>query len=149
MLQKKLLLISIVTFLFIVIFHFFALKHNWYWSIRWIDIPAHIVGGFWVSITALLVSLKIRHINKINGYRKKAIMVMLCSVLIVAVFWEIFELIFKITSLHNVGYWKDTLDDIFNTFVGGAIGLLYFIKKKKAENLIANKNITHDFVVIL
>ena len=74
---------------------------------------------------------------------------MLCSVLIVAVFWEIFELIFKITSLHNVGYWKDTLDDIFNTFVGGAIGLLYFIKKKKAENLIANKNITHDFVVIL
>ena len=149
MLQKKLLLISVATFLFIAFFHFFALKYNWYWTVRWIDIPAHLVGGFWVSVTALLVALKIRHIDKINDYRKKAVLVMLCSVLFVAIFWEIFELIFKFTSLHNAGYWKDTLSDVFNTFVGGVIGLLYFIKNKKTENLMANKNIAHDFVVIL
>jgi ABC-type enterochelin transport system permease subunit len=139
MLKKKLLLISILTILFIAIFHYFALKNSWYWTFRWLDIPVHVVGGFWVSLTVLWICLKIKHIDSINGYKKKALIVMLSSVLIVAIFWEIFELVSGVTSLHNVGYWQDSLSDISNSFVGGIIAFLYFIKNKKAKNILISK----------
>ena len=149
MLKKKLLLISIITIILIGIFHFLALKYSWYWSFRWIDIPMHIIGGFWVSITVLWVSLKIGHIESINGYKKKALLVILGSVLIVAIFWELFELIFKITSLHDIGYWKDSLCDILNTFIGGVVGFLYFTKNKKAKRpAIIDRKVRNNFAVI-
>src|ERR1035437_330704 len=93
---RKLLLISLFTILFIAVFHYFAIKYSWYWKYRWIDIPVHLVGGFWVSLTALWICLKIKHIDNIFGYKKKALIVMLSSVLIVGIFWELFELIFHI-----------------------------------------------------
>jgi len=139
MLKKKLLLISILTILFIAIFHYFALKNSWYWTFRWLDIPVHIVGGFWVSLTVLWICLKIKHIDSINGYKKKALIAMLSSVLIVAIFWEIFELISGVTSLHSIGYWQDSLSDISNSFVGGIIAFLYFIKNKKAKKILIEK----------
>ena len=131
MLKNKLLLISVLTILFIAIFHYFSLKYSWYWTYRWLDIPVHIVGGFWVSLSALWVSLHVSHIDSIYGYKKKALFVMLSSVLIVAILWELFELIFNVTSLQSVGYWQDSLSDIINGFVGGIISFLYFIKNKK------------------
>src|SRR3989344_7192631 len=107
MLNKKLLIISLLTILLIAIFHFFSLRYSWYWTYRWLDIPVHIIGGFWVSLTVLWISLKIKHIDNIFGYKKKALLVMLGSVLILGIFWEIFELIFKITSINNAGYFQD------------------------------------------
>lgn len=149
MLQKKLLTISFLTILSILIFHYFALRYSWYWTIRWLDTPVHIVGGFWVSVTALWVSLKSGYIKDIRGYKSKTLLAMLISVLIVAVFWEIFELVFKITSLNSVGYWQDTLGDIFNTFIGGVVVFIYFVRNKKVKHLVANNNLKMDFIVVL
>ena len=95
------------------------------------------------------ILLKIRHIDNIIGYKKKALLVMLSSVLIVAFFWEMFELIFKITSLNSVGYWQDSLGDIFNSFIGGIIAFLYFIRNKKAKCLVLNNGIKNNFAVIV
>lgn len=140
MLKKKLLIISLLTISFIFIFHYFSLKYSWYWTYRWLDIPVHILGGFWAALTALWISLKINHIESIFGYKKKALFVMLISVLIIAIFWEIFEVVFKVTFLNSKGYWPDTLSDISNSFVGGVIAFLYFIKNKPAkETLLQNK----------
>lgn len=138
-LRKKLLLISVITILFIAVFHFFALKYSWYWVYKWIDIPVHVVAGFWVSLTALLVSLKIGHIDNISGYKKKALFVMLLPVLVVAIFWEVFELIFKVTSLNSIGYWQASIADISNSFFGGIIAFLYFIKNKKSKHTLICK----------
>jgi len=149
MIKKKLLLISLVTILFIAIFHYFATAYYWYWTYKWIDIPVHIVGGFWVSIVALLVSLEIRHIDSINGYKRKSLLVMIISALIIAFFWEIFELVFKITSLHDVSYWRDSSIDIFNSLVGSVIAFLYFTKNKKSKNHLEDKIIKNDFVIAL
>ena len=148
MLQKKLLFIAFVTILLIGIFHYFAIKYSWYWTYRWIDIPVHLVGGFWVSLTALWVALRVKHIDSILGYKKKALLVMLASVLIVAILWEIFELVFKITSLHSVGYWQDSLSDIFNSFVGGVVAFLYFIKNKKVKCPLVVTDFRYDFFVV-
>ena len=149
MLKNRLLLISIITIIFIAVFHYLALKNSWYWTVKWIDIPVHILGGFWVAITVLWISLNIKHIDSINGYKKRALLVMLIPVLVVGISWEIFELIFKITNLHDVGYWSDTLSDILNGFIGGIIAFLYFTKNKKAKSSVMDKNVAHDFVVIL
>jgi hypothetical protein len=149
MLKKKLLLVSVVTFFLIAVFHYFALKYSWYWTFRWIDIPAHIVGGFWVSLTALLISLKIKHIDNIFGYKKKALVVMFTSALVIAIFWEMYELIFKITSLHSIGYWKDSLSDILNTIIGGVLAFWYFTKNKKAKCSIMDMSLKNNFVITL
>lgn len=108
----------------------------------------HLVGGFWVSLTALWVCLKIKHIDNIFGYKNKALIVMLSSVLIVGIFWELFELIFHITNLHSVGYWSDSLSDISNGVVGGFFAFLYFIKNKSAKKcLIENKDSNLSMVI--
>jgi hypothetical protein len=137
--KKKLLLISLLTILFIAIFHYMAIKYSWYWTYKWMDIPVHIVGGFWVSLTSLWVALKIKHIDNINGYKKKALLIMLSSVFIIAILWEIFELVFKVTSLNSINYWQDTLGDIFNSFIGGVLSFLYFIKNKKTNCALITK----------
>lgn len=136
MLKNKLLLISLITILLISVFHYFSLKYSWYWTYRWLDIPMHIVGGFWVALSALWVSLHINHIDNINGYKRKSFFVMLGTVLVVAILWEIFELLFHVTSLISTGYWSDTLSDISNGVVGGIISFLYFIKNKSNKDVI-------------
>ena len=149
MLKKRLLIISLVTIMLITAFHFMSVKYNWYWTYRWLDIPVHIVAGFWVSITTLFISIKIRHIDSILGFKYKALFAMLTSVLIVAILWETFELIFKITSFHDMGYWQDSLSDIFNSFFGGVVAFLYFTKNKKAKSPIIEIAHGNNFVVIL
>lgn len=149
MLHKKLLIISFFTILLIGVFHYLSMQYSWYWIYKWIDVPIHFLGGFWFSLTSLWISLKVKHIDNILGYKKKALFVMLISVLIIAVFWELFELIFNITSIHSIGYWQDSLSDILNGFLGGMIAFLYFTKNKKAECSITENSPTHNFIVVL
>ena len=149
MLKKRLLIISLLLILFIAAFHFFALKYDWYWTYRWLDIPLHLIGGFWVSLTALWICLEIKHIDNIYEYKKKSLFIMLASVLIIAFFWEIFELIFKVTSLHSVGYWQDSVGDIVNGFVGGVIAFLFFIRSRKATHHLIEKSVIKNFGVVL
>ncbi len=145
MLKKKLLLISLITILSVAVFHCLALKYNWYWIFRWLDIPVHIVGGFWVSLTSLWISLKIKHIDSICGYRKKALLIMLISVFVVGISWEIFEVIFKINFLHDIGYWESSLKDIISGFIGGIISYLYFIQNKKTRHFIPDNKLKNNF----
>lgn len=135
MLKNKLLLISLLTIILIATFHYFSIKYSWYWTYRWFDIPVHIVGGFWVSLSALWISLHISHIDSIFAYKRKALIVMLSSVLVVAILWEIFELIFHVTSINTDIYWQDTFGDISNGFVGGIISFIYFIKNKSNKDV--------------
>ena len=64
---------------------------------------------------------------------------MLLAVLIVAIFWEIFELFFNVTSLQSINYWQDSSGDILSSFVGGIFAFLYFIKNKKAKCVLMPK----------
>lgn len=134
MLKNKLLLISFLTILFIAVFHYLSIKYSWYWTFRWLDIPVHILGGFWVSLTTIWVCLKAKHIESIYDYKKKVLFLMLVSVLSIAIFWEVFELVFGVTSLEKYGYWQDSLSDISNGFVGGIISFIYFTKNKPMKD---------------
>ena len=133
MVNKKILLISLLTILIVIIFHFFALKNDWYWRVRWIDIPAHIIGGFGVALLAVWVALKFKHINNICNYKLKSFFIILISVLSVGIFWEIFELLFRFTHFGHANYWKEFIIDVANGLIGGVIAYFYFIKYKKTK----------------
>ena len=137
--KKKLLLISFITILLLAIFHILALKFSWYWRFRWIHIFAHIAGGFWIALMSLWIALKIGHIEKITHYKKRALIVMLGSALLVGILWEVFELIFKIDLVQSIGYWPYTSIAVAGDFTGGIIAYLYFMKDKKTANILPAK----------
>ena len=147
--KNKLLSVSLVAIMAIAIFHYFAINNGWYWTFRWLDIPVHIVGGFWVSIMALWIALSIGHIKKITNYKKRAFFIMLGSALVMAILWEIFETTFKITFLHNIGYWRGSLKDIASGLAGGFVAYLYFTKNKKTYCSIFDETIKNDFIINL
>ena len=147
--KKRILFISFVTVIFIAIYQHYALKYSWFWTYKWSDIPIHIAGGFWVALTTLWICLKVKHIDNIYGYKKKSIFAMLISVLIIAILWEIFELIFRITSLADAGYWRDNLLDILNSFIGGVIALVYFLKNKKTTSHVVDLNIKSSLGIVI
>ncbi len=133
MVKKKILLISIITILLVIIFHYFALENSWYWRVRWIDIPAHLVGGFGVALFSLWLALKFNHINNICNYKPRAFLAVLVSVLAVAAVWEIFELIFKFTHFGYANYLIGAMLDIVFSLIGGVFAYLYFIKYKNTQ----------------
>jgi len=129
MLRKKLLLISLGTVLILALFHIFALELSWYYIFRWSDIPVHILGGFWVTITSFWLFLKHRRADTTLNTRT-SISIVFISVLVIGVLWEIFELASGNTSISVRNYWPDTFTDVASGFIGGVVAGIYFSKLK-------------------
>jgi len=140
MANKKILFISLATIFIVIIFHFFALQNSWYWRVRWIDIPVHIIGGFGVALLSVWIALKFKHINNICNYKIKSFLIIFVSVLSVGIFWEIFELIIRFTHFGRANYWEESLVDVINGLIGGVIAYFYFIKYKKTKCYLALKD---------
>jgi hypothetical protein len=133
MVKKRLLLISLVTILIIFVLHYFAFKYSWYWNLRWFHIMMHLLGGFWITITAFWVSVRFNHIDTIVRYKERAFVIMVISVFIIGISWEAFELLSGMTSIHDFEYLNGFWDDLAGNFIGGIFGFFYFLKKKKCK----------------
>jgi hypothetical protein len=93
---------------------------NLYSDVWWLDIPMHVLGGFGVaSLAAAVFSYKKSRIS----YKK-----IIIAYLIVAVMWELYEVIHDFIVLREWGGWVDTISDVCNGFVGATISYL-LIKK--------------------
>ena len=147
--NKKLFIISFFCIIIVAIFHFFSLENSWYWTYKWIDIPVHIFAGLGIALMALWISLKVKHIDNILGYKRKALLIILLTVLLFAVCWEIYELIFKATSINYIGYWRDSISDVCGSLVGGIIAFMYFTKRKRANRSLSELKHLNNFVVNL
>lgn len=97
----------------------FAPSHLYY-EIPWLDIPMHVMGGFGVaSLTLSLVAY--------NG-KKISYQAMVAVFLVVAVGWELYEIIHDMI-IHKVwGGWVDTISDVINGGIGASIA--YYLLKK-------------------
>ena len=93
----------------------------------------HILGGFWISITALLISIKFNHIDTIVGHKSRAFKIVVISVIIIGVSWEIFEILSGFTSIKEGGYLNSLMNDLISNFIGGLVAYFYFIKRKRCE----------------
>ena len=52
--------------------------------------------------------------------------------LFLAIFWESFEVVAEITSIHSLGYLKDSLGDIVFTVLGGVTAFYVFRNSEKS-----------------
>lgn len=123
----------LVLILFIAIVNGLANEFSWYWRVAWLDIPMHLLGGFWVASVALWF---ISRYGK-TGFRKVSkttYLLSLFAVLTIGVLWEIFE--FKVDTLVNFSEKNsamDTASDLFFDILGGVIAIAYFGLKNKNE----------------
>lgn len=129
MFKQKIFIYSFITLVIIGIFQYLGCKYDVYIIYPWYDIPMHLLGGLWVSLSILPIYNYFLKSNYIS-----ALYLVLFTLLFMTISWEIFELTSGITSLADHGYWPDTLGDIFNGFVGGIIGYFLYLKDQKLNN---------------
>lgn len=145
MFKQKIFITSFLVLVIVAIFHYIGIKYYLYWTVKWYDIPMHILGGLWVSLLSLSIYAHFYGNASIINYRRKVFKVVFLVLLFVTVSWEVFELIGKITFLNDKGYWLDTFKDIFDGYIGGMIGYFFFIRNKKCkvELVSTNNKIIH------
>lgn len=88
----------------------------------WLDIPMHIWGGF------LFGSLFIFCSDFKNS--KSSWVLILLFVFIIGFVWEVYEYIHDIYYVVQWGGWLDTIKDLCDDLIGGAIAYFLFAKNK-------------------
>jgi len=125
----------------IVSFHVVALYRHWYYAVWWLDIPMHILGGFWVALV-LYRYLSKRQAGLADPSSLELFALTLAVISAVGVFWEFYEyfedLLFKTNAEWvvrlGVGY-VDTLKDLADDLLGGVLAFVALggevLKKQK------------------
>lgn len=111
--KNKKILISLFSLTVLLFFlHGIATVFELYWSVWWIDIVNHLVGGAVVSMIGVLLWL--------NGKEKRPPkpLELLLFVLFVSIAWEVFEFSFGLMSFSEKGVKFDTSLDIVMDLLG-------------------------------
>jgi len=119
--MKSVLLSALFLLLVLCVSVFIFDPTHLYYELPWLDIPMHILGG--VGIGFFYIALE--------KYRKRSISYKQLLVLyfVIAIGWELYEIIKD--SLRSLPWnsMSDTFSDIVNGWIGVCVG--YFIGKKK------------------
>ncbi len=108
-----------------------AIADYWhlYFYIWWLDIPMHMLGGFWVALTSLVL-----YYTFPEGKEKDRSMIFvytlaIASALTIGLMWEIYE--FSVDNIFSLALNKvgDTLKDLGDDFIGGVICATLFVMK--------------------
>ena len=95
--------------------HFVAIEFYFYWTLWWYDLMMHTLAGF---SGGLIVLWFLRSLDNFI-----IISLVLISVMIAGVAYEVFEYIYDIIPPGN--YWQDTIFDIVSDGVGAILACLY------------------------
>ena len=102
---------------------------KWYYSIFWLDMLMHFLGGFWVALfIAFLLSYKK---ETSPDFSLKFFIKIIGGVLLVGILWELFEVSINSISVKETFDVADTLSDLFFDIVGSIIALFYIRIKRK------------------
>ena len=120
--HKKLLKRILFLIFFILIVNYIASSLYWYYSIWWFDMPMHFLGGFWLGLAFLWFLF----VEKLSLQLIFKIMV---GILLVGFLWEVFEVLVNDAITQNPFNILDTASDVFFDLAGGALAILYYIKR--------------------
>ena len=124
-LHKNHLPLFIIILSFIVaVAHVVALNFYFYWTFWWFDLSVHFLGGLWVALTSLWISLFIYSEKELD--RRKTFFIVFTAIVVVGGLWEAFEYFAGISPGDN--FIMDTTTDILMDLLGASAGLLYFRK---------------------
>ncbi len=126
-------------FVFILIIHGLAVINSWYWTYKWIDMPMHFLGGFWLGIIFLYF---INPSLEIKNHKFLVMMILIVSFAVfVGVLWEFFEFlsdvfisskVYLAAAQQGTG---DTMSDLFFDLLGGLAVFVGYNRKKFKEKL--------------
>lgn len=130
MIHKKILLSIILLMFFIFFADKLANKFYWYNSIWYFDIIMHFLGGMWIGLFFIYVFSR----RSLDNLIFKVVL----SVLLIGIFWEIFEFFVNNVIGQTPFNIVDTLFDIIFDLFGGLLSVLYFLKRimKASENRV-------------
>ena len=126
--RKKLIKHLVFLMFFIFLANHMALKFYWYYSISWLDMLMHFLGGFWIGIFFLYVFSRKEQLLKIFALTFRV----LSATLIIGVLYEFYEFFLNIVSATSFDI-VDTYVDIFFNLFGSVISIFYFFKNNYAQ----------------
>jgi hypothetical protein len=117
---------------FIVIAHFWGSSRSWYFTKWWFDVVLHFLGGFWLFTTFLHISNRIKTDTLRKQSSLNVFLYGMVFVITIGVLWEVFEYVLGV-AMTKGNYLFDTLSDLANDVLGGALAALFFIRKDKTK----------------
>lgn len=128
----------------IAVLHSLAFTLGWYWNpcCNWIDIPLHLLGGFFAAGFSWWFAKKFTAFDVFPKGRLKNIIVFVSLAALIGVFWEFFEFGFDYFYVASGRFnWlnyaqpskADTMADLLNDLLGGLVAALVFGRNKKRE----------------
>lgn len=125
--RKSLSKILLCLIFLIFSIHFVATKLYWYYSVWYLDIVMHFLGGFWVGLVFFYL------LSPRDGPARTFLKTIL-FVLVIGIGWEIFEMLVNDVIAKNPFDFFDTIADLAADLFGGAVATFYFLKKIVIES---------------
>lgn len=119
--RKKLLIHLVVLIFFIFAVNATAYKFYWYSEIWWFDMVLHFMGGVWLGLFFI-------HLFFHEYWSFDTIFKIILGVLLVGIFWEIYEIFVNDYITRNPFNTRDTISDICLDLAGGLFAILYYTK---------------------
>ena len=127
--QFAIINLGLVTVIFVV--NSLADVYFWYWEHRWLDIPMHFLGGFFVGNMALYGYYVSGYITPFHRGLFPALFISIATVALVAILWETFEFILDVLTekpehLRFQTDVADTMADFVFGMIGGLASVIFY-----------------------
>lgn len=128
---KGILVFLVFLFVSIAAIDTYAGKNFLYWTIRWLDVPMHFLGGFWLGLGALWLYYFSGFFKNIHEEHRTALYVWLLAVtsaLALGFIWEVYEfgldMLYDKTDQYDI---LDTMSDLIFDIIGGTVATFMFV----------------------
>ena len=136
-----------ITLLFVLcavtVLHLLGITFFFYWRFAWLDIVAHLAGGFWAGGMALWI------LDRFGFEQTRPAVSLLLAVFvgfIIGAWWEIFEVMIGASLVELEEYVPDTIADFLFDMSGAFFAGLYFLKIRSDKfAIIKSKNTKKTF----
>lgn len=133
MLKKPLFLETFLLLAIVGVLNYVATTYDLYWSVTEFDSLMHFLGGATVAIFFLWSYFYSGAFNSTNTSLTRFLSVSLLGLLLVAVLWEIYELVLGEAKFAKSTYLSDTTLDFIMDFLGGIVACMYaYLRKIKS-----------------
>lgn len=122
--------------------HIIGSANSWYWKFLWLDTIMHLLGGAWVALLFVyLFEERFKLLNLSKNFLATLILA-IGFVLFVGVLWEFFEYFRDAYIAHvpqntprpHPNLYLDTLKDLLNDSLGGAVvTAFWFVNRKRVK----------------
>lgn len=128
--SRRLTLFAVALILCIWAANAVAVYLNLYYHLSWFDIPMHILGGFWIALFGLITYYHSTLVERKDRTPLFVIAFALSMTLCIGLLWELFEFgvdySIALTSNNDLA---DTLGDLINDVIGGALAATFFLRR--------------------